>query len=54
MELFVYFLAHVLLMETLTVDTHFLNEATCTDTGSFIFFAPSGLLLAISTKQNIT
>lgn len=47
LELFVDAFIHMLLVQTLPVNTHFLSEKNHTETGSLIFLTPSGLLAAI-------
>jgi hypothetical protein len=48
LELFVYALVHLLLVQTLTMDSHLLTTTISTETGSFTFLAPYGLLEAIT------
>jgi hypothetical protein len=56
LELFIDFLSHCLLPQALTVNSHFLNQAISTETGSLTFgplSAPLSLPPTISIKYNL-
>lgn len=54
LELLVDSLIHLLLVQTLTMDSHFLSREEDTETGSLIFLTPYGLLVVMVEGINIT